>query len=107
MDSPFIYPVIKASMKPRSPPLQSIRLLDQVRERIRYLQYSLSTEKVYLYSDQFYIRFHCRDGIMTHPRAMGAPQVEAFLTMVATQCKVSCSIHNQNLSPLLCCNSRG
>lgn len=28
-------------MKPGSPPLQSIRLLDQVRERIRYLHYSL------------------------------------------------------------------
>jgi len=30
-------------MKPRSPPQQSIRLLDQVRERIRYMHYSLST----------------------------------------------------------------
>ena len=32
-------------MKPRNPPLQFLRLLDQVRERIRYLHYSPSTEK--------------------------------------------------------------
>ena len=36
-------------MKPGNPPLQSIRLLDQLRERIRYLHYSLATEKVYVY----------------------------------------------------------
>ena len=101
MDSPFIYPVIKASMKPSSPPLQSIRLLDQVRERIRYLHYSLSTEKVYLYWVRFFVRWHGRDGPMTHPRAMGAPQVEAFLTMLATARKVSSSTHNQALSALL------
>ena len=32
-------------MKHGKPVLQSIRLLDQVRERIRYLHYSLSTHK--------------------------------------------------------------
>ena len=36
-------------MKPDAASLKSIRLLDQVRERIRYLHYSLSTEKVYPY----------------------------------------------------------
>jgi len=35
-------------MKPGTPPLQSIRLLDQLRAPIRYLHYSLSTEKVEL-----------------------------------------------------------
>ena len=88
-------------MKPRSPPLQSTRLLDQVRERIRYLHYSLSTEKVYLYWVRFFIRWHGRDGAMKHPRDMGARQVEAFLTMLATERKVSASTHNQALSALL------
>jgi hypothetical protein len=32
-------------MKPGTPVLRSTRLLDQLRERIRYLHYSLSTEK--------------------------------------------------------------
>lgn len=84
-------------MKPGTPPLQSIRLLDQVRERIRYLHYSLSTEKVYLYWVRFYIRWHG----LRHPRDMGAPQVEAFLTMLATERKVSASTHNQALSAVL------
>lgn len=88
-------------MKPRNPPLQSARLLDQVRERIRYLHYSLSTEKTYLYWVRFFILWHGRTHKMTHPRDMGAKEVEAFLTMLATERKVSASTHNQALSALL------
>lgn len=84
-------------MKPGKPPLQSIRLLDQVRERIRYLHYSLNTEKIYVYWIRCFIRWHQ----MKHPRDMGAPQLEAFLSMLATQRKVSASTHNQALSALL------
>ena len=36
-------------MKPRSPILQSTRLLDPVRERIMYMIYRLSKEKTYLH----------------------------------------------------------
>ena len=39
---------MNTSMKPGNPPLQSTRLLDQVRERIRCLHYSFSTEKLYV-----------------------------------------------------------
>ena len=46
------------AMKPRKPVLQSVRLLDQVKERIRYLHYSLNTEKIYLYWVKFIIRWH-------------------------------------------------
>ena len=88
-------------MKPGNPALLSTRLLDQMRERIRYLHYSLSTEKVYLYWVKFFIRWHGRSGPMRHPRDMGAPEIEAFLTMLATQRKVSTSTHNQALSALL------
>jgi len=88
-------------MKPGTPPLQSSRLLDQLRERIRYLHYSLSTEKVYLYWVRFFIRWHGRGGQMKHPRTMGAPEIEAFLSMLATERKVSTSTHNQALSALL------
>lgn len=84
-------------MKPRNPPLQSTRLLDQLRERIRYLHYSLSTEKVYLYWVRFFIRWH---GLRL-PRDMGAPEVEAFLSMLANERRVSASTHNQALSALL------
>jgi integron integrase len=88
-------------MKPGTPPLQSTRLLDQLRERIRYMHYSLSTEKVYLYWVRFFIHWHGRGGQMRHPRIMGAREIEAFLTMLATERKVSTSTHNQALSALL------
>jgi len=55
-------------MKPGTPPLQSARLLDQVRERIRYLHYSLKTEKAYLYWIRFFIRWmRCKHGIRQPP----------------------------------------
>jgi integron integrase len=79
------------------PALQSSRLLDQVRERARYLHYSLSTEKAYVYWVRFFIRWHG----LKHPRDMGAPDVESFLAMLATQRRVSSSTHNQALSALL------
>lgn len=84
-------------MKPGGPPLQSLRLVDQVRERARYLHYSFATEKVYLYWVRFFIRWHG----LRHPRDMGKAEVEAFLTMIATERKVSSSTHNQALSALL------
>ncbi|TWO72521.1 integron integrase [Caenimonas sedimenti] len=73
------------------------RLLDQVRERARYLHYSLSTEKAYLYWVRFFIRWHG----LKHPRDMGAAHVEAFLAMLATERHVSPSTHNQALSAIL------
>ncbi len=71
--------------KVAAPALQSIRLLDQVRERVRYLHYSLQTEKAYLYWARFFIRWHGRAGQMRHPRDMGKAEVEAFLTMLANE----------------------
>lgn len=87
--------------KPRTagprPPLQSLRLLDQLRERLRYLHYSLRTEQTYVYWVRWFIRFH---GVR-HPREMGKHEVEAFLTMLANERKVSASTHRQALSALL------
>ncbi|MES2950964.1 MAG: integron integrase [Pseudomonadota bacterium] len=88
-------------MKPGNPPLQSTRVLDQLRERIRYMHYSLSTEQVYVYWVRFFIRWSARCGQMRHPRELGAPDVEAFLSMLATERKVSASTHNQALSAVL------
>ena len=75
------------------PALQSSRLLDQVRERIRYCHYSLRTEQIYVYWIRFFIRF---SGVR-HPRAMGVRAVEAFLTHLASERKVSPATHRQAL----------
>jgi integron integrase len=92
---------IKNSVKPSTPVLQSTRVLDQLRERIRYRHYSLSTEQVYVYWVRFFIRWSDRGGVLRHPRSMGASEVEAFLTHLATMRKVSASTHNQALSAIL------
>ncbi|OIQ71435.1 hypothetical protein GALL_469490 [mine drainage metagenome] len=89
----------KRTMKPGTPVLHSVRLLDPLRERIRYLDYSLSTEKAYVDWVRFFIRWHGRGGVMRHPRDMGAAEAEAFLTMLATERHVSASTHNQGSAP--------
>jgi Phage integrase, N-terminal SAM-like domain len=72
------------------PALRATRLLDQVRERIRYLHNSLSTEKVYLHWIKYFIHGHGRDGSpMRHPREIGTQDVESFLTMLATERKAN------------------
>ena len=83
------------------PALTSTRLLDQVRERIRYLHYSLKTEKAYLYWARFFVLWSAKNGGMRHPRDMGGVDVEAFLTMLANERQVSPATHRQALNALL------
>lgn len=73
------------------------KVLDQLRDRIRYLHYSLRTEEAYVYWVRAYIRFH---GIR-HPVTMAGPEVEAFLCWLVNERKVSASTHRQALSALL------
>ena len=89
------------SEKVAAPPLASKRLLEQVRERIRYLHYSLKTEKSYLYWVRFFVLWSAKNGGMRHPKVMGAQEVEAFLTMLATERQVSPATHRQALNALL------
>lgn len=79
------------------PALKATRLLDQVRERIRYKHFSLSTERIYVYWIKAFIHFHK----LRHPREMGKTEVEAFLTWLAAKRQVSASTHRQALSALL------
>lgn len=85
-------------MKPAaSPVLRSTRLLDQLRELIRYRHYSLRTEESYVH----WVRFFVHWAGLKHPRNMGQAEVEAFLNMLANERKVSASTQNQALSALL------
>ena len=77
------------------PPLRSVKVLDQLRERIRYLHYSLRTEQAYVHWVRAFIRFH---GVR-HPATLGSSEVEAFLSWLANERKVSVSTHRQGL----CC----
>ena len=91
------------SRKPDSAPpatrplLKSRWLLDAVKERARYLHLALRTEEAYAYWVKHFVAWHGR----RHPREMGGPEVEAFLTMLATERQVSTSTHRQALSAIL------
>jgi integron integrase len=78
-------------------PLHSTKLLDRVKEAIRYKHYSASTEQVYVYWCRSYIRFHQ----LRHPKDMGAVEVAAFLSYLANEKAVSASTHKQALAALL------
>ena len=66
-------------------------------ERIRYLHYSLPTEQAYVHWVRAFIRFH---GVR-HPATLGSSEVEAFLSWLANERKVSVSTHRQALAALL------
>ncbi|RZA26521.1 MAG: integron integrase, partial [Proteobacteria bacterium] len=74
-----------------------VRLLDQVRDRLRVRHYSLRTEQAYL---SWIRRFILASG-KRHPAQMGQAEVEAFLTRLATDGQVSAGTQNQALAALL------
>ncbi len=78
-------------------PPQPKKLLDQVRDKIRFKHYSLSTENTYLSWIKQFILYHGK----RHPADLGAAEVEKFLTYLATQRHVSSSTQNQALSAIL------
>ena len=72
------------------------KFLDDLRDKIRVKQYAYKTEKVYLDWAERFIRFH---GIR-HPKDMGRPEIEAFLTHLANS-GISASTQNQALAALI------
>jgi integron integrase len=73
------------------------RLLDQVREVIRLRHYSIRTEQAYLQWITRFILFHRK----RHPSDMGAAEVTAFLSDLATRRNVAASTQNQALHAIL------
>jgi integron integrase len=80
--------------QPQPPPKT---LLQAVREQVRYKHYSLRTEEAYLHWVRAFLRFHG----LRHPRDLGQPEIEAFLTWLAADQKVAPGTHRQALSALL------
>ena len=73
------------------------RLMDEVRRCLRLKHYSLRTEQAYV---GWIRRFILANG-KRHPREMGGPEVERFLSSLAVQGRVAASTQNQALSALL------
>ncbi len=87
--TPKVVPFSEAGSRPK--------LLDQVRHTIRMRHYSRRTETTYVDWIRRFIIFHHKK----HPSTMGAPEIAAFLSWLATGRRVSSSTQNQALSALL------
>jgi hypothetical protein len=74
------------------------RLLDALRERLRYMHDSIRTEEAYVYWVRGFVRWA---GGRRHPREMGPTEVQAFLSMLANERRVAAATHRQALSALL------
>ncbi len=73
------------------------KLLDQVRDAVRTLHYSIRTEQAYVNWIRQFILFHNK----RHPRDMGGDEVQSFLTFLAARRNVSASTQNQALAAIL------
>ena len=73
------------------------RLLDMVRSAIRVRHYSYRTEQQYIGWIRRYIVFHG----LRHPREMGGPEIEQFLTHLARDRNVAAPTQTQALAALL------
>lgn len=79
-----------------APPTEP-RLLDRVRIAVRTRHYSRRTEKAYVAWTRRFVLFHGK----RHPAQLGAPEVEAFLSSLATEGHVAASTQNQALAAIL------
>ncbi len=82
---------------PASPPTDPPRLLTRVRQAIRLRHYSYRTEQAYVDWVKRFVIFHGK----RHPAEMGAAEVEAFLSHLATERGVASSTQGQARSALL------
>ncbi|MDO9302156.1 MAG: integron integrase [Anaerolineales bacterium] len=76
---------------------QGKKLLDQYRDVINLKHYSPRTGDTYILWAKEYILFHHK----RHPKEMGAPEINQFLTHLASEKKISASTQNQVLSAIL------
>lgn len=89
----------KATFRPweRLVPNPKLRLREQVAEVCRFRRLSLRTEGTYWQWIRRYILFHGK----RHPREMGAAEIRAFLSHLATQERVAASTQNQALNAVV------
>src|SRR5918992_4775520 len=79
-------------------PNPGLKLMDQVREVLRYHHYAYRTEQTYC---QWILRYIHHFGGKTHPNRLGATDVERFLSHLATEGQVSPSTQRQALNALV------
>ncbi len=76
---------------------KSERLIDQLREVLRYHHYAIRTERAYVGWVLRFIRFHNKK----HPRDMGKDEIEAFLSNLAISRNVAVATQNQAFNAII------
>ncbi len=79
-------------------PDPGIKLMDQVRQVLRYHHYAYRTENTYCDWIVRYIKYF---GAKKHPRDMGKTEIDAYLSHLATERKVSASTQRQALNAII------
>ena len=78
-------------------PHPDLKLMDQVREVLRYHHYAYRTEQSYCQWIIRYIRFHNN----VHPKELSSTHIERFLSDLSVNKSVSASTQNQAFNSLL------
>jgi integron integrase len=84
--------------QPKFHPNPNLKLMDQVKEVLRYHHYAYRTEQTYC---QWILRYIHYFGGKTHPNLLGSKNIEAFLSHLATECQVTASTQRQALNALV------
>ena len=93
----YIQSVYSPAMPVNADPPAAPRLLDALRQQLRYMHYSLRTEEAYVRWVRVFIRFHG----LRHPATMAQAEIEAFLSWLVSERDVAPATHSQALSALL------
>lgn len=84
--------------KPKFKPDPDLRLMDQVRQVMRYHHYAYRTETTYC---EWILRFIRYFGSKIHPKDMGKTEIESFLSHLAVKGNCSASTQRQALNALI------
>jgi len=76
---------------------QSVRLMDQVKEVLRYHHYASRTEESYIHWILAFIRFHNKQ----HPKTLGKSHIEAFLSHMAVNKNYAASTQSLALNAIV------
>ena len=79
-------------------PDPGLKLMDQVRQVLRYHHYAITTERTYC---KWILRFIHHFGVRCHPRDMGAVEIETFLSHLASAEKISAATQRQALNGIV------
>ncbi len=85
-------------IKHRFRPNPELKLMDQVREVLRYHHYAYRTEQTYCEWIKRYLKYYRYE---KHPKEMGAAEVERYLSHLATEGQVAASTQRQALNALV------